>query len=201
MYFRDPVEMVTQLLVRGPMVAQFGQNATELAIRLVGLPIATAALALPAIVLVRGTRNLLGDGRLLAIILTLAGLMFLGGTLVFADLEAIRLTEYWTVGQASRYSVLPGILVGQAIVLAVSGLGRMVFECWLRGIAVGVLVLAFIADSTGDPWNSRGPSWTESVDNGRHDCSGQSATRVVMTPIGVPKDWSADIACRWLIRP
>ncbi|WP_138413379.1 hypothetical protein [Sinomonas gamaensis] len=201
MYFREPVEMVTQLLVRGPMVAQFGQNATELAIKLVGLPIVTTALILPAIVLVRGTRNLLGDGRLLAIILTLAGLVFLGGTLIFADLEMIRLTEYWTVGQASRYSVLPGILIGQGIILAAANLSRIVFDRLARGITIGVLILAFVADSAGDPWNTRGPTWAETVDKARHECVGRSVARVQMTPTGVPKNWSADIPCRWLTRP
>lgn len=183
------------------MVAQFGQNATEIAIRLLGLPLAAVAVILPLIVLLRGLRVLPRDARLLAATLAIAGLMFLTATLVFADIEAIRLKESWAVGQASRYSVAPGILIGQAVILAAAGLAPVVFDRWLRVFTVATLILAFIADSTGDPWNSRGPSWADSVEQGRRECIAQSSARVQMTPTGVPKDWSADIACSWLTRP
>lgn len=200
-YFREPLEMTAQLLVRGPMLAQFGQNATELAIKFTGLPLAAAAVILPAIVLARGLRKLPHDTRMFATALALAGLGFLAGTLVFADLELIRLREAWAVGQASRYSVAPSILIGQAVIFAAAGLTPLVFDRWLKCLTLGTLILAFIADSTGDPWNSRGPIWSDSAMQGRDECTGNQSVRVPMTPIGVPKDWSADIACSWLTRP
>lgn len=90
MYLREPTEMIVQLLVPGPMVAQYGQNATEPAIRFLGLPLAAGAIILPAIVLTRGLKPLPSVARLLATVLGLAGVMFLAGTLVFADLDPIR---------------------------------------------------------------------------------------------------------------
>lgn len=196
-----PGAYAAQVAVRGLSESLLGQGGTE-AVLLVagvagGLLAALAPLALLAVAL---WRPLDRGAVLLAASLVAAGTLVVAATLLFADLEAIDLTNWWSIGQASRYAVVPSVLGGAGVVLAAGwawrGRGR-------AGRAVAVLALAALAgavavDSLGDPASTDGPRWSTSVANARAECEGAPRdTGVVLpaTPQGVQHRWALTTTC------
>ncbi|SEB67296.1 hypothetical protein SAMN04489844_0814 [Nocardioides exalbidus] len=193
-YVRDPGEALVQLLARGPAVAQFGQNGVEvlihgsilLAVAAGVVPLFLAALSRPR-----------GGPRAMVAILILAGVGILAATLVFAPHDQLELDPAWQLGNGSRYSVGPSLLLGAAVLVAVS---------YARGRAVGAMAvalfgLAAVGDLTGDSWNSHGPTWATSVDDAVRECRGDSdVAEVQLTPTDVPTEWIAEVSCSWLLK-
>lgn len=55
------------------------------------------------------------------------------------------------------------------------------------------------ADFRGDPWNTRGPKWAETVSDARAQCQTSTEDQVVpITPQGVPMQWTATVTCKWV---
>lgn len=209
LFVRRPLEMAEQVLVRGPLVAQFGQNGTEMGLLTVGLPVLLVALLLPLAVLGWGAHSADRDLRLLAAGLVGGGVLLVAGTLVFADLDAIGLANWWAVGQASRYSVAPALLIGMALILLAGE--ALTGSVLARGLAVASLALlatAYASDWPGDPANTKGPLWADTVAEARTSCETRPAdpdrprrgptVTVPVTPQGVSIPWTATLPCSWL---
>lgn len=191
---KQPGALLSQLLVRGPMEAQFGETASEILLKSVGLPLALVALSLPLFVL-------LVRPRPIPLVMCVAGMYLLCATLAFADLNTISLNEWWGVGQVSRYAVTPAILIGGAIALSWRDIARTP----MRPIAITsavILVLAGIADGQGDRRNTRGPTWSATVKQARVTCADdrRRTISVPVTPQGDSTDWRAVVTCGWLAR-
>lgn len=193
-FVSEPVEALTQLMVRGGAVAQFGQNGAEV-LATVSVIVAVVAGLVP-VVLVVAARPV-GPPRLVIGFLMLAGFGLLACTLVFAPRAELTLEPAWRLGNASRYAVGPSILIGAALLLAASYATSVVW----RWSGVTLIAIAALADMTGDSWNTRGPTWTESVVEARGACdSGSTTVEVQLTPTDVPMAWKAELTCDWLSR-
>lgn len=191
-FMRDPLEAASQLAVRGLAVTQFGQNGTEVLLHVSVLFACLAALAPLVVVLMsRPTRV----ATALVVLLLVSGLALLAATLLFAPREPLELDPAWQLGNASRYSVGAALLIGSALLVAVSHARKP----WVRWATGTVLVAAALADMTGDSWNSHGPTWRESVDTELAVCAaGADTVDVELTPTDVPMDWRAELSCEWL---
>lgn len=192
-FVRQPLEALEQLLVRGGAVAQFGQNGTEVLL-LFAIPIAVAAGLLP-LVLVGSAGAEVVTQRIVGLLI-LSGFGVLACTLVFAPRAELALSPAWQLGNGSRYSVAPAILIGAATLVAAS----YAKAWWLRWLCPVLLTFAAAGDATGDSWNTHGPTWASSVARAADECSGPAGTvRVQVTPTGVPTDWRAEIPCEWIV--
>ncbi|XAS74810.1 hypothetical protein V3G39_00050 (plasmid) [Dermatophilaceae bacterium Sec6.4] len=192
MYLNQPIESIHQLVVRGPIEAQYGQNGAEVAIRIAGVSIALILIVLPAVVLFI-------KPRLIPIVLAISGIYLLALTLIFADLKQIPLSSWFSVGQASRYAVPASILIGAALILSYPELLKGKYRPVALLSAV-LLVVAIGADATGDRYNTQGPEWSKTVSDARASCT-KSGTRLIvvpLTPSGVPTKWTAKLPCTWL---
>ncbi|WP_139227610.1 hypothetical protein [Nocardioides alpinus] len=191
-YVREPVEAVVQLMVRGPAVAQFGQNGTEVLIHgAILLAVLAGLVPLALVFLSRPT----GGPLVLLVLLLLAGGGLLGATLVFAPHDQLTLDPPWQLGNGSRYSVGPALLMGSAVLVAVSHARHRA----LRVAAVVLFCLAAVGDMTGDSWNSHGPTWVASIDDVRPACeAGADSVEVQLTPTDVPTEWLALLSCDWV---
>ena len=178
--------------MRGGAVAQYGQNGTEVVLAvsvvlaaLAGLvPVALIVLARPA-----------GPAAVLSAVLVLAALALLAATLVFAPRDLLLLDPAYQLGNGSRYAVGPAILIGAAVLVAASYASS---RLW-RWSGATLLVLGALADLTGDSYNTQGPTWVESVEEGRAGCvDGVRTVDVQLTPTGVPLEWKAELRCDWL---
>lgn len=207
MYLDAPVAAWSNLLVRGPLEAQFGETGAEAFLRFLGVWAAVAIAAAVLAYLAVAVFGVAGPGRGVAIALVLGGMAVLGATLTFSDLDAITLTEYWRVGAASRYAVAPAILIGMALLLAADrilaprpGGGSR----WLRVIAIGsvaALALGYAADFRGDAWNTHGPTWRTTIEQAIQTCgTSDSMVTVQFTPTDVPMNWQGQVPCSWVRR-
>lgn len=198
-YVDQPLQSTLQVLVRGVTVPVAGQNGTEVLLIASVFLAALAGLVVVALVLLRLERS---AAATLALVMSVWGGGLLVVTLTFTDMVALGLDPAWKLGQGSRYSVPPAVLVTMGLVLVLPHLlaqSRGVHRLLLLGI-LAVMPAAVVADATGDPANYSGPTWAEALSTGRNACSKDGATvaRVQMTPSDVPMDWSVDLACDWL---
>ena len=193
-YLREPVEASVQLLVRAPAVAQFGQNGTEVLIH--GAVVLAVVAGIVPLVLIALSRPP-GGSLVLVALLSLAGVAMLAATLVFAPHRELELDPAWQLGNGSRYSVGPALLIGSAVLVAVSH-ARLKLAMITAVVLFG---LAAAGDLTGDSYNAHGPTWTMSVSEALQDCeTGRAVVDVQLTPAGVPTEWIAILPCTWLQR-
>ncbi len=175
------------------LMTQLGETGAEAVIRVLGST--TAALVAVGVLVVLMTP---GASRRFGLLLAGWALALVTATLLFADLGAISLDQWWGVGQASRYAVAPSILIAQGLVLAAArarGAWRV-----LAIASMVTLALAFAADARGDRWRVAPPVWATSVQQARIACAayGDDTVTLQVTPQDVPKDWVALVPCRWL---
>lgn len=192
-FIAHPWELLRQVLVRGPVEGQWGETGAEVIIRSLGATTA-AVVALGVLVVLMAP----GTSRRFGLLLAGWGLALVTATLLFADLDAISLDEWWGVGQASRYAVAPSIFIAQGLVLAAArarGPWRP-----LTIASMVALALAFAADFRGDSGRVAPPVWSTSVQQARVACAAAAAQRVSVpvTPQDVPTNWAAEVPCRWL---
>ncbi|RYC05818.1 hypothetical protein [Nocardioides zhouii] len=198
-YYEEPAQSTLQVLVRGLTVPLLGQNGSEVLLGLSAVIAAAAGVIAVAVLLVRVQPT---PATALAIVMAVWGGGLLIVTLTFTDMVAIGLDPAWKLGQGSRYSVPPGVLVAMGVMLVLPFVLDRAAGVW-RVLVLGVLLvfpLAVLADSPGDPANTADPTWSEALDDARETCSGRATARVQMTPADVPMDWSVELPCDWLTR-
>lgn len=196
----EPLMGLQQVLVRGPLVAQFGQNGAELLLGVLG-PWALATL-LPALWLC--ARFVTAQTALPATVLGFGGFSALIATLLFADMPNLPIDPPWGVGQGSRYSIVPAILIGSIMVLAaVSRLlePRSAQDFVLAIFVASALLVGTLGDAVGDRANVAGPRWSDSIDQARARCAdGGKTVSIPITPSGFATDWHAEVTCSWVQR-
>lgn len=198
-YVDDPGGSLAQLLVRGVGVSVFGQNGTEVLL-IIGVPV--AVLAALVVIAVAGIKVRWSPTVALALVLTTWGMGMLAVTLTFSDMTMLGLDPAWQLGQGSRYSITPGVLLAMSLLLSLPFALERARGFWRVPIYAVLLAfpLAVLADSPGDSWNTADPTWAEELTAARAACqSGQDQVNVQMTPSGVSTDWTVDLPCSWLV--
>ncbi len=191
-FVSEPLDALSQILVRGGAVAQYGQNGTEVVLT-VSVVLAALAGLVPVALIVLARP--VGSAAVLSAVLVLAALALLAATLVFAPRDLLLLDPAYQLGNGSRYAVGPAILIGAAVLVAAS---YATSRLW-RWTGATLLVLGALADLTGDAYNTQGPTWVESVEEGRASCvDGVRTVDLQLTPTGVPLEWTAELRCDWL---
>lgn len=191
-FVNEPVDALSQILVRGGAVAQYGQNGTEVVL-MVSVVLAALAGLVPVALMVLARP--VGSVAVLSTVLVLAALALLAATLVFAPRDLLLLDPAYQLGNGSRYAVGPAILIGAAVLVATS---HATSRTW-RWAGAALLALGALGDLTGDSYNTQGPTWVESVEDGRARCAdGVRTVDVQLTPTGVPLEWKAELRCDWL---
>lgn len=199
-YVEQPVDGLLQLLIRGPVAAQYGQTVPMFGMQIVGVWVAVAALLPLAVAVAATLRGWRRDRPALVIAWLLAtwGIGLLAVTMSFATATALSLNEWWAIGQVSRYSALaslfliPSLLIFSKVLLSQRGL---LFRA-LASVSLAALAVSFAADFRGDAWNASGPTWAETVQSAVASCAdGSEYVRVQFTPDNVEMDWSADLPC------
>lgn len=190
-----PLDLVSQLLVRGGLASQFGISGTQAAAQTLGYPAVLVLAALPIAVLALARSSLTW-------LLVVAALFLLAGTISFAAPQDISVKPWWGVAQPSRYSVTPAILLSIAGILAVRSrlnpplVGVPKFVATLSACVLGI---AIVADFRGDPIGVAGQEWSRSVSQAQALCRDLQVEEVViqMTPQNSAK-WRAPVSCNWL---
>ncbi|QXT64087.1 hypothetical protein [Tessaracoccus palaemonis] len=191
------LEALVQVLVRGLDVTAFGVTGSQILIRISGVAGACVVAMVPLALLIIAVTRRSGNAqkaRPAIVTLCVAGGALLMGTLFFADMQAIAITDWWTPAEPSRYSVPFALLVTPALILAAWALGNRLVTYLLAA----VLLMGIAADFRGDPWNTAGPVWSDSVSEARLACAdGANGDPVVVqiTPEGVAMSWTATIPC------
>lgn len=200
-WFRSPVAHGQQLWVRAVTEAQFGQSGSEVLILVGTVWLAVAAGALVPVLCILAARVSSDPGAVtFAVSLLVMSLLLVAATLTFADLAALDLAEWFSVGQASRYAVIPSALGGAALVLLTARLwtgGSRPLRL-IGGASLALLALAVAADLPGDAHNSSGPRWAASLATARVSCVGEPNAREVvirLTPDTVPRRWEMRTTC------
>ena len=199
-YVTDPSGAAAQLGVRGLSVPVFGQNGTEV---LLQVGVAVALIAGLAVLAVRAFRVPWSPPVALGLVLAAWGLGLLAVTLTFTDMVTLGFDPAWRLGQGSRYSVPPGILLTMGMMLVLPWSLERATGVWRVAVVsvLAVMPLAVLADATGDSANTADPTWSTEVSRARVErASGAESVRVQMTPADVPLDWSTDLPCAWLRR-
>ena len=199
-YLTDPGGAAAQLGVRGLSVPFFGQNGTEV---LLHLGVAVAMVAGLAGLAVCAFRVRWSPPVALAFVLAAWGVGLLALTLTFTDMVMLGFEPEWRLGDGSRYSVPPGILLTMGTVLVLPWTLERATRVWRLAVVsvLALMPLAVLADATGDSANTADPTWSAEVSRAREECaSGAETARVQMTPADVPLDWSTDLPCAWLRR-
>lgn len=194
-WLHDPVELISQMIVRIGLASQYGIGGTEGIFRALGFPLVMAAVALPVLVVAQKMGKM-------AVLLLGSAVYLLLGTILFALPSDISVERWWGVAQPSRYCVAPCILVTIAGVLAVRSSCRSGWQKLAARVSIAVFVLAIFADAKGDRINSDGPAWSDTVHQARFVCQ-QGASRmatVEVTPTDPPGQWTATVRCDWLRR-
>lgn len=198
-----PADFFAQALVRGPIEALIGQNGAQVAINQVGPYVVLLGLLLPVAVVAASWRKAASPILTLTATMALVGMAILCATLLFAPLEIIALSNEGSLGQASRYALLPATLIAQALLLLVPTAINVGKAGRIAGMGVvGLMATAAVADAPGDRWNVHGPRWTETVQQAGQDCkaSRSASITVPVTPQGVPMKWTATLSCSWVQR-
>ena len=197
-----PSQTIGQLLVRGPLVTQWGMTWTQDLMRVIGVPLAISTLVLTGVLAVlawRGRR--IDDPAVPFVILMVAlGLGFLLVTLSFPA-SYIALADIWNPSQPARYSVLTGLFLMPGIVIAMSrawGSRRdpKLGPAWTVLMAV-VLAFAYVGDAGGDARNTDGPTWTQTLETARAECAATGSDPVVPNS-PVYEGWTTRLTCEWL---
>lgn len=198
----QPLTFINQVLVRGPVEAVLGENATQIGLNLLGSVLIVLTLIIPAAVIFYSYRSAPSSTRYFTALLILVGLAILSATLLFSNFSALDLNVPGLLKQGSRYGVFPAILISQALILLVpyaiqSGIiGKLISWVFIASVCLGML-----ADSVGTSYNSRGPIWQQTVIDAKEDCNSKphnSTIVVPVTPQGVPKKWTATLTCEWV---
>lgn len=188
-----PFELLSQLLVRGVMASQYGVIGTQVMSKLMAFPLVLVAAIVPLYLLWRG-----GD-RLVAQFFG-AGLYLLLGALAFAEPSLHVVDKWWAVGQPSRYSLAPAVLLGMAGMRAggrlLAGSGHRIAV-----LAAVAFVGAFGMSLRGDHRNVDGTDWPTTVEQAQQACQfgGGDKVTVEFTPQTAEKQWSSALPCDWLV--
>lgn len=197
-----PSQTVGQLLVRGPLVTQWGMTWTQDLMRAVGVPLAIATLVLTLVLLVLGWRGRRVDDPAIpfAVLLGVLAFGFLLVTLSFPA-SYIALADIWSPSQPARYSTLTGLFLMPVLVLAMARawhsrrdprLGR----AW-AALMIGVLAFAYIGDAGGDARNTDGATWSQALDDAREQCRTTGVDPVVPNS-PVYEGWTTRLTCEWI---
>lgn len=198
--FEVPLTYVQNIVVRSGSETILGETGTTAALNVMGPAVVTlATLAGFCVVIVVGAPRLDAQQRWMCLLLGAAGVLFLVATLNFSDPRDVDVAL--GVARASRYALIPSILLGAVLLLLVSEFPRRGWAKVLGGAILAAMVVGAIVDSRGDEWATRGPTWTETVARAEVACSsGATTVTVDATPQGVPKEWSTDLSCDWVAR-
>jgi hypothetical protein len=197
-----PSQTIGQLLVRGPLVTQWGMTWTQDLMRAIGVPLAISTLVLTGVLAVlawRGRR--IDDPAVPFVVLLVAlGLGFLLVTLSFPA-SYIALADIWNPSQPARYSVLTGLFLMPALVIGMSRAWQsrrdpILGRAWTVVMAA-VLVFAYIGDAGGDARNTNGLTWTQTLEAARAECAATGNDPAVPNS-PVYEGWTTRLTCEWL---
>lgn len=197
-FFMDPLINTQNMVVRSLTEAVLGETGTTVALAIAG-PLAVTVLTIVAFALLyfTGFRRLDGQQKWMTVLLAAAGFLFLVATVNFMDPHEIDVAH--GVARASRYALIPSLMVGASLAVLFSEYPRTAWGRSVRAATVGLILVGSAADSRGDEWATRGPSWSATVEETRQACEGGAETLTVeVTPQGVPTEWTADLNCSWV---
>ena len=195
----DPTGLAGTVVVRGPAEAALGESVSQALTNLLGTGVFSVLVlvgyALVLLVLLPGVP---AQTRWLVALLLAAGTAFLAATVNFADLSTILPSQ--GLANASRYALIPSLTIGPALVLLADRAGPGRLARAVSGGLVLVMALGCVADSRGDEWATRGPSWPDTLTQARRTCQEEGVTTVTvpLTPQGVPTPWTAVLTCQWV---
>jgi len=197
-----PSQTIGQLLVRGPLVTQWGMTWTQDLMRAIGVPLAIATLALTGVLALLAWRGRRIDDPAVpfTVVLVVLGLGFLLVTLAFPA-SYISLADIWNPSQPARYSALSGLFLMPALVIGMSRAWGSVRDpilgpAWTV-VMTATLLVAYIGDSGGDARNTNGATWAETVVIAEDLCrSGAPDPTLPNSP--VYEGWRTTITCEWL---
>jgi ABC-type multidrug transport system fused ATPase/permease subunit len=195
-----PLDTIAQLLVRGPVAAQYGMNWTQEFLRFGVVPtLLTLVFPMTIAWIAWRNRGKVPEAARLAVVLVIAGEALLLIVLSFPA-SYIAFTEIWSPSQPSRYSAFVALFLTPALVLAISIIWRASTNRWQRAasaLTAMVLVGAFISDGRGDPRHSSGPTWAQTLVESRTSCADEGLT---VEAVNVPEyeGWRTVLQCGWV---
>ncbi|MFW0154971.1 hypothetical protein ACN08X_02890 [Rothia sp. P6271] len=194
-----PITFLNALVVRGMTVPLTGESAAQLSVLLVGAfltSLATVTIFVYTVWTCYKQAPL--PTKIMSFLLFSAGILFLTATMNFATLDIISVNN--GVAKASRYSLIASIFVPASILILLSWAEEGLYQKISKIVFCGLLVVGSLVDSRGDEWSTRGPSWSETVQEVRKECANAKleTVKVPITPQGVPKEWSATLTCKWV---
>lgn len=197
-FFLDPLLNTQNIVVRSMTETVLGETGTTVAVNVLGATVVTAVTLAGFLALYAyGVRKLDGQQKWMVLLLGVGGLLFLMATVNFIDPKEIDVAQ--GVARASRYALIPSLLIGASIMVLLSDYPR---SMWGRATLITtstLIVLSSVVDSRGDEWATRGPTWSDTVKQSQHAClTGAERVTVNVTPQGVPLDWTADLQCTWV---
>lgn len=198
----NPFDTAAQVLVRGPVAAQYGMNWTQEFLRFGVLPtLATLAVTVLLTTAAWQNRHLFREAWGLAVALVVVAGVLLLAVLSFPA-SYIAFTEVWSPSQPSRYSAFAALFLTPGMVLAMSIAWRGSARPWHRAVVVLVgltLIAALISDGRGDPRHSSGSTWTAMLSEAGELCSDGPA-EVELPNVPDYEGWRTTIRCDWLKR-
>lgn len=199
-FFGEPQLWTQNIVVRGATEAIFGETCTQLMLRVVGaMPVVVVTVLLLIVFGLAVRRHLVMQVRWVVLLLGIGGLLFTVATLNFSDPHLVDVQR--GLGRASRYALIPSVMIGSALVVALSHLPTSRWKLALSWSLLGVMALGSLADSRGDSWATHGPTWSDTIRDARDRCSdGRDGVTVKVTPQDVPISWTADLQCDWVRR-
>lgn len=196
----NPLDTAAQLLIRGPVAAQYGMNWTQEFLRFGVLPtVATLALTAFLIAAAWKTRGLFGEAWGLAVALVIVAGVLLLAVLSFPA-SYIAFSEIWSPSQPSRYSAFAALFLTPAMVLVMSIAWRGGTRLWQKATVVLVgltLVAAVMSDGRGDPRHSSGSTWAAMLSETRELCS-EGVGDIELPNVPDYEGWRTTIQCEWL---
>jgi len=197
-----PTQTIAQLLVRGPLVSQIGMTGTQDLLRLVGVPLAVALLAVPVVLTAVAWRSRpLGSVAFsFSVLLVTVGLALLFITLSFPA-SYIALADIWSPSQPARYSVLAGLFITPALILLMSLAWRSQQHKKagqaLALVSTLLLATGLLMDFGGDARHAAGASWESYLTEAKTQCelTGEDPT---FTTTPEYEGWQTTIRCSWL---